>query len=83
MRVLLGIANVFLLLGMLVCCLAAMAGMVVFLPFVAGAWALNVVGLLGEEEARTHPSTARSTAAPERVPQEAAAPESPGTAAAA
>ena len=83
MRVLLGIANIFLLLGMLVCCLAAMAGLVVFLPFVAGAWALNVAGFLADEEARTHPSTARSAPVPESLPQEAAAPESRGAAAAA
>jgi uncharacterized SAM-binding protein YcdF (DUF218 family) len=69
MRLLLGIANVFLLLGMLVCCAAAMAGLVVFLPFVAGAWALNLAGLLSEEEApRTKQSPAARAAEPNSVP---------------
>ena len=51
MRTLLRITNILLLAGMVGCCLGAIAGMIVLLPFVAGAWALNLVGLLGLEEA--------------------------------
>jgi hypothetical protein len=60
MRTLLRIANVFLLVGIIICCAGALAGLIVFLPFVAGGWALNLVGLLGyEEAARTAPTDSR------------------------
>jgi hypothetical protein len=54
MRTFFRINNVLLIIGMIGCCAGALAGLIVLLPFVAGAWALNLVGLLSfEEEART------------------------------
>jgi hypothetical protein len=44
-------ANVILLIGMTVCLAGAMAGLILFLPFVGGAWGLNLVALLGREKA--------------------------------
>lgn len=46
------INNILLILGMIGCCAGALAGLIVLLPFVAGAWALNLVGLLSFEEGR-------------------------------
>ena len=51
MRTFLKLANIFLIVAMIACCAGALAGLIVFLPFVAGAWALNLVALLGGEEA--------------------------------
>lgn len=51
MRTLLRIANILLIIGMIVCCAGALAGLIVLLPFVAGAWLLNLLALVGYEEA--------------------------------
>ena len=51
MRTILGIVNIFLIVAMIGCAAGALAGLIVFLPFVAGAWALNLVALVGCEEA--------------------------------
>jgi hypothetical protein len=67
MHALLRIANVLLLLGMIVCCAGAVAGLIVFLPVVAGAWALNLVGLLGYEEAAEPHMSDREQAQPAAV----------------
>ena len=65
------INNILLILGMIGCCAGALAGLIVLLPFVAGAWALNLVGLLSfEEGARTE--TRRPAVEP--APAEARAP---------
>jgi hypothetical protein len=44
------INNILLIAAMIGCCAGALAGLIVLLPFVAGAWALNLVALLGFEE---------------------------------
>lgn len=46
MRTFFRINNILLIVAMLSCCAGALAGLIVFLPFAAGAWALNLVGLL-------------------------------------
>jgi len=51
MRTFFRINNILLIIAMIACCAGALAGLIVLLPFVAGAWALNLVGLLGFEEA--------------------------------
>ena len=51
MRTFFRINNVLLIVAMIACCAGALAGLIVLLPFVAGAWALNLVGLLSCEEA--------------------------------
>jgi hypothetical protein len=57
--------NVLLILAMVGCCAGALAGLIVLFPFAAGAWALNLVGLLGFEEGAR---TAAADAADEPVP---------------
>lgn len=57
MRTFARITNILLIVAMIGCCAGALAGLIVLLPFVAGAWALNLVALLGfEEGARTEAS---------------------------
>jgi hypothetical protein len=46
---LLRLANVVLLVSIVGCILGALAGLIVFVPFLAGAWALNLVALLAYE----------------------------------
>jgi hypothetical protein len=46
MRTFFRVNNILLIVAMLSCCAGALAGLIVFLPFAAGAWALNLVGLL-------------------------------------
>lgn len=48
-RFVLHTTNVVLMLGTVGCLAGAMAGLIVFFPFVAGAWGLNLVALLGRE----------------------------------
>ncbi|HET7449955.1 MAG TPA: hypothetical protein VFJ78_05110 [Gaiellaceae bacterium] len=50
MRSFFRINNVLLIVAMIACCAGALAGLIVLLPFVAGAWALNLVGLLSCEK---------------------------------
>jgi hypothetical protein len=64
---LLRMTNIVLLLALVGCLAGAMAGLIVFAPFVAGAWLLNLVALLGVKEhappraiERTHGSGARA-----------------------
>ena len=52
MRTFFRISNVLLIVAMIACCAGALAGLIVLLPFVAGAWALNLVGLLTARESR-------------------------------
>jgi uncharacterized SAM-binding protein YcdF (DUF218 family) len=47
---LLRLANVLLLLSLVGCLAGALAGLAVFVPFVAGAWALNLMALAAYEE---------------------------------
>jgi hypothetical protein len=42
-------ANAALILAMVGCLAGALAGLIVFFPFVAGAWALNLMALLAYE----------------------------------
>lgn len=51
MRTFFRINNILLIVAMIACCAGALAGLIVLFPFAAGAWALNLVGLLGSEEA--------------------------------
>lgn len=51
MLTLLRIANVVLLLALVGCLAGALAGLIVFVPIVAGAWFLNAMALIGYEEA--------------------------------
>jgi hypothetical protein len=66
MRAFFRINNILLIIAMITCCAGALAGLIVLLPFAAGAWALNLVGLLGFEEAAR--SGGSRPAAPELVP---------------
>jgi hypothetical protein len=66
MRLFLKINNVFLLLGMIGCCAGALAGMIVLLPFVAGAWVLNLMALVAAEESPRQRRSTAAAAAPER-----------------
>ena len=59
MSMFLRINNILLIAAMIGCCAGALAGLIVLLPFVAGAWALNLVALLGFEERA--PVTARES----------------------
>ena len=72
MRMFFRINNILLIIAMVVCCAGALAGLIVLFPFAAGAWALNLVGLLGPEEgARSEgprPATAEAARADERAP---------------
>ena len=84
MRTLLKIANIFLMVTMIGCCAGALAGLIVLLPFVAGAWALNLVALLGFEEAartgqseRPRRAAAETARAGRRMP--VTSPEAPGS----
>lgn len=63
MRTLYKITNIVLIIAMIACCAGALAGLIVFLPFVAGAWALNLVGLLAAERAATEQPRPRPAAA--------------------
>jgi len=63
MRTFFRINNILLILGMIACCAGALAGLIVLLPFVAGAWALNLVGLLSFEEG-AHTETRRIAVEP-------------------
>ena len=47
MLTLLRFTNVALILAMIGCVAGALAGLIVLLPFVAGAWLLNLVALVG------------------------------------
>ena len=51
MKTLFRIVNIPLIIAMIGCCAGALAGLIVFFPIAAGAWLLNLVGLLGYEEA--------------------------------
>lgn len=46
MRTFFRINNILLIVAMIGCCAGALAGLIVLLPFAAGAWGLNLVGLL-------------------------------------
>jgi hypothetical protein len=50
MLTLLRIANVVLLMSIVGCIAGALAGLIVFVPFLAGAWVLNAIALAGYEE---------------------------------
>ena len=49
-RFILHATNAALILGMISCIAGAIAGLIVLLPFVAGAWGLNLMALLAYEE---------------------------------
>jgi hypothetical protein len=72
MRTFLRINNILLIIAMIGCCAGALAGLIVLFPFAAGAWALNLVGLLGFEEGagteRPRPAAAEPSTAPEQAP---------------
>ena len=72
MRTFFRINNILLIVAMIACCAGALAGLIVLLPFAAGAWALNLVGLLGFEEGarseRSHPAAAERVPAREQAP---------------
>ena len=50
MLTLLRIANVVLLISIVGCIAGALAGLIVFVPFLGGAWVLNAIALAGYEE---------------------------------
>jgi len=50
MLTLLRLANVILIVAMVGCIAGALAGLIVLLPFVAGAWSLNLAALITLEE---------------------------------
>lgn len=84
MRTLFKITNIFLIVAMIACIAGALAGLIVFFPFVAGAWALNLVALLGYEEAartvrseRPRPAAVEAAPAEKRVP--VTSPDAPGS----
>jgi hypothetical protein len=71
MRTLYRITNIVLIIGIVACCAGALAGMIVLLPFVVGAWLLNLMALLGDAESeRREPRAAEAATAPvkDRVP---------------
>ena len=45
-RLVLHTGNVFLLLALIGCIAGALAGLILFVPFVAGAWGLNLMAIL-------------------------------------
>jgi hypothetical protein len=71
MLTLLRIVNVALLLSIVACIAGALAGLIVLVPFLAGAWFLNATALVGFEE-HARPGWARRVHAP-APPVEAAA----------
>lgn len=84
MRTLLNITNIFLIIAMIGTVAGALAGLIVFFPFVAGAWALNLTALLGYEEgARTRRSERPRPAAAKTAPDDKRVPvtsrEAPGS----
>ena len=50
MLTMLRIANIILLLALVACLAGALAGLIIFAPFVGGAWLLNLVALTSYEE---------------------------------
>jgi hypothetical protein len=50
MLTLLRIANVALLISIVGCIAGALAGLIVFVPFLAGAWVVNAIALAGYEQ---------------------------------
>jgi hypothetical protein len=59
MRTFFRVNNILLIVAMIGCCAGALAGLIVLFPFALGAWALNLVGLLGcEEDAKAERSQA-------------------------
>jgi len=72
MRTFFRVNNILLIVAMITCCAGALAGLIVLFPFAAGAWALNLVGLLGFEEAAHSEGSRR--AAPQPVPSPAPTP---------
>ena len=71
MLTLLRLVNVVLLLSLVACIAGALAGLIVFVPFLAGAWFLNAMALVGFEE-RARPGWAARVHTP-APPIEAAA----------
>jgi hypothetical protein len=47
--ILLRLLNLLLLLGLVVCLAGAMAGLIVFAPFVGGAWVLTLIAIVGSD----------------------------------
>ncbi|MGZ4335451.1 MAG: hypothetical protein ACXVRJ_14435 [Gaiellaceae bacterium] len=68
MLTLLRLVNVVLFVSMIACFLGALAGLIVFLPFLAGAWVLNGLALMGYEEHARPGWIARLRASVERSP---------------
>jgi len=50
MLTLLRLVNVILLVSIVACMAGALAGLIVFVPFLAGAWVINAFALVGYEE---------------------------------
>jgi hypothetical protein len=80
MRTLFRIVNILLIVAIVACCAGALAGMIVFLPIVAGAWLLDLVGLLGFEQSHGAPRRERPRlAAGEPEPVRVTSPEPRGS----
>ncbi len=80
MLALLRLVNVILLVSLVVSILGAMAGLILFAPFLAGAWVLNAFALVGYEEdarpgwiERLHASTGQPSSGAAVVPMPARA----------
>ncbi len=58
MLLVLRMINVALLLALVTCIAGAIAGLIIFAPFVAGAWFLNLMALLGCERLEPAPTEA-------------------------
>lgn len=56
--ILLRLFNLMLLLGLVACLAGAMAGLIVFAPFVGGAWLLTLLALAGSEPNSSAPRPA-------------------------
>ena len=54
--VILRLLNLMFLLGLVACLAGAMAGLIVFAPFVGGAWVLTLLAIVGSEPTSPTPS---------------------------
>ena len=79
MRTFFRVNNILLIVAMITCCAGALAGLIVLFPFAAGAWALNLVGLLGFEEGARSEGLRRAAPVPELEPAPVTSRESRGS----
>lgn len=75
--ILLRLLNLILLLGLVVCLAGAMAGLIVFAPFVGGAWFLTLIAIVGSDPESQPPQT-RSQSLPATRPAERSKPTASG-----